>query len=415
MPPLALALAPGPPFPSPSRFFLRPSGPFGGAGCTTETPTSGSAGGRLVADTITVDALRQRLEKGERVTVLDVRDAEDHAEWTIPGALGCDAYDDLSAGRPGRIATFDLLPRGVPVVTVCYAGNTSRIAADALRERGFDAVSLAGGMNAWSLAWNTADVSLSGTLRILQVRRTGKGCLSYIVASGREAVVVDPSLDASLYVQIAREHGWTIKRVLETHVHADHLSRARSLCAATGAMLHMPQNDRVSFPYEPVVEGTSIRVGEHAIVALRTPGHTNESTCYHVDGRALLTGDTLFVNSIGRPDLEADRHMATARAVALHATLQRIQKLPPDTLILPCHTSEPVPFDRRPLVAELKQVRARVPFLVLGRDEFVTRVLEKLPPTPPNHKLIVKANEAGELAGLDAMRVEAGANRCAIR
>lgn len=367
-----------------------------------------------MAQTITAEALRQRLDKGERVSVLDVRETEDFLEWRIPGALHCDAYAALSEGRAGPVATFALLPRDAPVVTVCYAGNTSRVAADALRERGFDAVSLEGGMNGWTLAWNAAEVSLPGSADVVQVRRTGKGCLSYLVGSGNEAVVIDPSLDASIYVGLARARGWTIRAVLDTHVHADHLSRARPLAAMTGAKHFLPRNERVAFAYEPVEEGTTIRVGEHAIVATRTPGHTGESVCYHLDGRALFTGDTLFVGSIGRPDLEADRAKATHQAVALHGTLQRLLKLAPDTLVLPCHTSDPVPFDRRPIVAELRQVRARVPMLGLGRDEFVTRVLEKLPPTPPNHKLIVKANEAGDVAGLDPVRVEAGANRCAI-
>lgn len=369
-----------------------------------------------MAGTIDVGTLREKLDKGERISVLDVRDAEDYAEWRIPGALSCDAYEDISAGRPGKLATFDLLPRGRPVVAVCYAGISSRYAADVLRERGFDAVSLAGGMNAWSTAWNAADVSLPGSkAKIVQIRRTGKGCLSYVIGSGREAAVIDPSLDPQVYLDVARKHGWNITRILETHVHADHLSRARTLAAATDATLHLPRTTRVSFPNEPVDEGTQLRLGEVDIVALHTPGHTNESTCYQVDQRALFTGDTLFLDAVGRPDLKADPAQARARALALHATLQRILAMPPETLILPCHTSEPVPFDRRPLVAELRQARTRIPMLALPRDEFVSRILERLPPTPPNHLVIVKANEAGDASGLDAGTLEAGANRCAVR
>lgn len=367
-----------------------------------------------MADTITVAALRERLEKGEKVSVLDVRDAEDAAEWSIPGALKCDAYDDLTAGRPGKIASFELLPRDRPVVTVCYAGNSSRLAADVLKERGYDAVSLQGGMNAWSVAWNTANVSMPGGAEVVQVRRTGKGCLSYMIGSAGDAAVIDPSVEPSVYLELAKKRGWTIMHVLETHVHADHLSRARALAKAANAKLHMPRTERISFPATPVDDGTKIRIGKSEIEALRTPGHTNESTCYRIDG-ALFTGDTLFLNAVGRPDLEADRAAATNRAIALHATLARLLRLPVETLILPAHTSEPVAFDKRPLVAELGQVRARTPMLALARDAFVTRILEKLPPTPPNHKLIVKANEAGDAADLDPARVEAGANRCAVQ
>ncbi|HUR68095.1 MAG TPA: MBL fold metallo-hydrolase [Candidatus Thermoplasmatota archaeon] len=366
-----------------------------------------------MADSITAEALRQRMDKGEKLSILDVRDKEDFAEWRIPGALHCDAYDDLSAGRPGAVQTFALLPRDRLVVAVCYAGHTSRYAADVLKARGFQAVSLQGGMNGWSTAWNAAEVSGAAGARVIQVRRTGKGCLSYLVGSEGEAAVIDPSLDPSIYLELAREKGWTIKHVLETHVHADHLSRARALSSAAAASLHVPRTERIRFSALAVDEGTRIKVGAHELVAMRTPGHTNESTCYLLDQKLLFTGDTLFLDAIGRPDLEADRQQATSRALTLHATLERLQKLPPETLVLPCHTSAPVPFDKRPLVAQLHQVRARTPMLALPRNEFVARILDKLPETPPNHKLIVKANEAGDASGLDAS-VEAGANRCAV-
>src|SRR3954447_3824449 len=107
-----------------------------------------------------------------------------------------------------------------PVVTVCGAGKVSLIAAEHLRARGFDARSLAGGMKAWSLAWNTAEVSLpDSAATVVQVRRTGKGCLSYLIGSDGEAAVVDASLAPDVYQNLAVEHGWEIRHVLDTHVH----------------------------------------------------------------------------------------------------------------------------------------------------------------------------------------------------
>ena len=82
-------------------------------------------------------------------------------------------------------------------------------------------------MKAWSLAWNFAEIELDdNTIRIIQVRRTGKGCLSYIVGSGDATVVIDPSVSANVNVDLVRHRGWTVRYVLETHIHADHLSRA---------------------------------------------------------------------------------------------------------------------------------------------------------------------------------------------
>ncbi len=119
--------------------------------------------------------LRDMLERGERVTIVDVRKEEDHAEWSIPNSVHFDAYDALTAGDKQAMEGLEL-PEGAPVVTVCGRGRASAVAAEQLRRKGHEMFSLEGGMQAWSLAWNTADVPLPGTrAEVIQVRRTGKG------------------------------------------------------------------------------------------------------------------------------------------------------------------------------------------------------------------------------------------------
>lgn len=178
---------------------------------------------------IDVDTLREWLDGHRPVTVLDVRTNEDRAQWAIPGSVHIDAYNALRSGQPSLLDSVSL-PLDRPIVTVCNAGRVSQTAATVLETRGFAARSLAGGMKAWSLAWNAAEVPLSSdSVRVIQVRRTGKGCLSYVVGSADEAAVIDPSVSPDVYLAIAGAHGWSIRCVLETHVHADHLSRARAL------------------------------------------------------------------------------------------------------------------------------------------------------------------------------------------
>src|SRR6266487_290074 len=140
--------------------------------------------------TIDVETLRRWLEEGRPVTVLDVRPAAERAEWAIPGSLHVDAYDALQAHDPSALADVDV-PSDEPVVTVCAAGKTSQIAAEQLAARGVEVVSLEGGMKAWSLAWNIAEVPVQASdVQIIQVRRTGKGCLSYLIGAGEEAMVI---------------------------------------------------------------------------------------------------------------------------------------------------------------------------------------------------------------------------------
>ena len=224
--------------------------------------------------TVDAETLRGWMEAGRPLTVLDVRPRNERAEWSIPGSLHVDAYDALWARDPGALDSISL-PLDRPVVTVCAAGKTSLLAAEVLRARGHTAYSLAGGMGAWSGAWNIADVpsNVEG-IEIVQVRRTGKGCLSYIVGSGPAAAVIDPSVDSEVYRTIAGGRGWKIVSVIETHVHADHLSRALALCRATGAVLSMPEQQRVGFPHVPIRDGQKLGLGSFTrlFTALRTPG-----------------------------------------------------------------------------------------------------------------------------------------------
>ena len=364
--------------------------------------------------TISVETLRDMMDQGEPVTVLDVRDDDERAEWAVPGSIHVNAYEALKNDDPEALSGVEV-PEDEPVVTICGAGNTSAVAAKQLRDRGIQAVSLEGGMKAWSLAWNTAEVPVKGgQARVVQMRRTGKGCLSYIVESEGEAVVIDAALEPEVYLEIVDGRGWKITGVLETHIHADHLSRSRRLAEQSGTTLYLPEQDRVSFTFTSVRNEGVVEVGTAKLKALSTPGHTPESTSYLLDDRALFTGDTLFVDGVGRPDLEASPEEKRSRAQALYHSLRHLLDLPSETLILPGHTSEPVPFDEEPISGTIAQVREKIEALGTSENDFVERILEQLPPAPSNHHRIVKLNEAGGLPEEELIELEAGANRCAV-
>jgi len=363
----------------------------------------------MPADSISTDELRQLLTSGQHVTVIDIRSQADR-EWSIPGSLHLDAYDAVKSGSLGPLANLDLPG---PVVTVCGMGETAAKATYLLRARGVQAMTLEGGMRAWSLAWNTAQTAISGC-EVVQVRRTGKGCLSYIVESQSEAVVIDASVDPDIYVQLLSDRGWRLVAVADTHIHADHLSRSRLLAQQERVDVWLPAQRRAQYPFRAVDEGDQIAFGSTALVAMRTPGHTEESTTYLVDGAAAFTGDTLFLNSVGRPDLDGGaRPELASRARLLHTSVHRLLKLPNAAQVFPGHVSEPIPFDGRLVVTTVGTIRKAVALTRLDSEAFVDAVLARIPPNPPNHSRIVELNERGAVPD-DPSELEAGANRCAV-
>jgi glyoxylase-like metal-dependent hydrolase (beta-lactamase superfamily II) len=147
---------------------------------------------------------------------------------------------------------------------------------------------------------------------------------------------------------------------------------------------------------------------------MHTPGHTEESTTYLLDNTAAFTGDTLFLNSVGRPDLEGGTHeQLVSRARLLHMSVSRLLQLPEAAQVLPGHVSEPIPFDGRVLATTVGTIRDTVALARIDSAAFVRAVLERLPASPPNHSRIVELNERGEIPS-DPGELEAGANSCAV-
>lgn len=364
------------------------------------------------AKEVSPEILRNWLEAGKEVSILDVRPIEERSEWFIPGSIYFNAYDKLKANKPDALHGLHL-DKKIPVVTVCAAGKTSSIAAGQLNEQGFDVYSLKGGMKAWSLAWNTAKLSFPD-FQIIQFRRTGKGCLSYMIISNDEAIIVDASLPIEIYQDILMKEKLKLKNIIETHIHADHLSRSKQLADKNKLSLHLPAPNKVNFDFVPVTGSTIFQIGNIGIKAIQTPGHTSESTSYLVDDKILLTGDTLFINGVGRPDLKANTDEAMQKSKMLYQSLQKLLALDENIIVLPAHTSQPVEFDNIPIQTTISNIKKTVAMLQLKEEEFVNTILQRIPPTPANYLAIVEKNIKGDFSDINPVDLEAGANRCAI-
>ena len=361
---------------------------------------------------IDTNTLRTWLETGKEVSILDIRPIQERTEWFIPGSVYYNAYDKLKANNPNALQGLHL-DKTIPIITICAGGKTSLIAAEQLNEQGFEAYSLQGGMKGWSLSWNTAKRSFPD-FDIIQFRRTGKGCLSYLVASNNEAIIVDASLPVEAYKEFLVKEKLSLKHVIETHIHADHLSRAKQLAESNKATLHLPAPNKVNFDFVPVTSTTVFQIGNISIKAIQTPGHTTESTSYMIDDKVLLTGDTLFINGVGRPDLKANNDEAIQKSKMLYQSLQKLLALDENIIVMPAHTSQPIDFDNIPIQTTIRSIKQNVAMLKLSEEEFINTILQRIPPTPANYLSIVEKNIKGDFSDINPVDLEAGANRCAI-
>ena len=236
-----------------------------------------------------------------------------------------------------------------------------------------------------------------------QIVHEDLGCASYLVGDEEAGVaaVVDPRLDIGEYLRLARYLGVSIEHILETHNHADHVSGHGRLAAATGALIHIHAQARAEYDHEPFEDGWELRLGSVVVRALHTPGHRPEHTAFALidsargnEPWAVLTGDSLFVGDIARPDLAVEMTEG-ARGIfrSLHA---KLLALGDDVEVWPGHlggslcggpsidlkVSSTIGFERRH--NELLQVAEE--------DEFVERATANLRPQPPNFQAIVQIN-----------------------
>jgi hydroxyacylglutathione hydrolase len=234
------------------------------------------------------------------------------------------------------------------------------------------------------------------------------GCLahaSYMLASEGEAVVVDPQRDVELYVKAADDQGFTIRHVFETHLHADFVSGHRELASRTGAQIYIGSQDAATFPHIPVHDGCELKFGRVLIRVLETPGHTPESICLVVTDEekssspwAVLTGDTLFIGDVGRPDLSS-RHTAAELAGLLYDSLHgKLLQLADSVLVYPAHGAgslcgKNMRAERSSTIGTERFTNYALQFR--SREEFVAQLTCNLPARPDYFLKDAEINRAG--------------------
>ncbi|WP_411966655.1 MBL fold metallo-hydrolase [Haloferax sp. YSSS75] len=380
----------------------------------------------LPDDVSSLDAreLQDRLSRGDRLTLLDVRTEREFDGWRIESEnvdiLNVPYYEFLEGVDDELLAR---IPRGDDeLIAVCVKGGASAYVVGLLEDEGIAATNLDGGMNSWARIYDTVEVTgYEGPGTLLQYQRPSSGCLAYMIVSEGEAAIVDPlRAFTERYLEDAEALGVELGYAIDTHIHADHVSGVRAL-AARGPTAVIPEPSvargvEYEREYTTVADGDVLSVGGVSIEAIHTPGHTSGMTSYLVDESVLLTGDCLFLESVGSPDPEGGERGVPDAVRWLYETLQRrILSLPDDVLVAPGHFSDAsVRASDGTYTAPLGELRDAMPSLDVDRETFVESLLSDAPPRPRNFEEIIAVN-LGQSALADdaAFELELGPNNCA--
>ena len=420
---------------------------------------------------IDADAFRDRIDerrRGERsFALVDTRPRESYESWRIADSIHY-FYKPFHEFDVDDFEAETGLDSDDAIVTACAKGKASLDFAEELEAAGYDDVTVvAEGMRGWSGVYDRTAVPLPDAgddpLDVVQIQRRAKGCLGYLVVGGRAseaetdpdgsdrvavpdpdgsdrvAIAVDVSRHGDEWREAAAERDASIAAVLDTHVHADHLSGGRSLADELGVPYYLPaaaaERD-VAYAFEPLARNETLGVGGVDVKALATPGHTDDGASYLVGRSAVLTGDTLFTDSVGRTELQfaaggddgdaVDDENETAGAAtgaerlydSLHGTLLAE---PDGVVVCPGHfavandgtTGDVVPGE--PVTTTVGAARRGLDVLGLDREAFVDRITATLPEKPPNYERVIAANRGVESPPDEtaAIELELGPNRCA--
>ncbi len=235
-----------------------------------------------------------------------------------------------------------------------------------------------------------------------QILHEEKSCLSYLIGCPTLGVcaVIDPQGEAQNYIETSAQAGLRITHIIDTHIHADHLSATRQLSSLTDAPVFLGAEAPVLFPYQPLEDGQTLEVGNRRFRILHTPGHTPEHICLLGDDWYLLTGDTLFVGDVGRVDLTAAEngfgHVEEA-ARQLYGSLQRLMSLPDWIEVYPGHYEGSVcgrGMDGK-MISTIGHERRENEILRASEENFVKFQVSNLPPLPTDFQAIKSVNLGG--------------------
>jgi glyoxylase-like metal-dependent hydrolase (beta-lactamase superfamily II)/rhodanese-related sulfurtransferase len=375
---------------------------------------------------ISPEELVRTIESGGRIRILDIRAPQALAGGRIELGtpeqfLNMRGSEVMSMGE-GIRSTLD---PDMPLAVVCGHGNSSKELALYLTGLGYEARSMVGGMAAWGDALVPRNLTPPpGFDHLIQFDRISKGALGYLLVADGEAMIVDPPRKPQAFFDVARDLGVKVVAVADTHAHADYISGGPLIAKRMNIPYYLHAKDAI-LPYDgspatitftAIEDGQTLKVGSREIVVEHTPGHTEGSVCYRIADNAVLTGDLIFIRSVGRPDLGGKLDEWTP--ILWRSVSRSLQSWSPEIRVLPAHyASDAERESDRTVCRPLARVReGNEPLRIISSEaDFVGWVKKKVGSSPEQYRKI-KAINLGLLKvwDIEAQELESGKNECAL-
>ena len=281
------------------------------------------------------------LKDGEDIAVLDVRSSEDFARQKVeaprPFLQENISYYDFLEIEEACVRRVREFAGNRPIRILCVLGRAAIYVSEILEKNGFTDIGyLDGGINAWGTFLIPVLLNPGKEYELYQFIRPGKASCSYALVKDGEMQLFDPSHNTKFYLDFAAEKNVKISRTFETHLQADYIAGSRALMEQAGAEFLANEADfaEAQFQYTPLKNGADYGPADLPVEIHFTPGHTPGSTSYLVDNQWLISGDTVFIQSVGRPDLGGE---VETWSDMLFDTLARVRKMAGNVNILPSH------------------------------------------------------------------------------
>lgn len=352
--------------------------------------------------------------------ILDVRNTDEFNKWKIEG-MNIDMvnipYFELLDGVE---AVLDQIPEDKRILVVCSKEGSSKFVAEQIVEAGRQEVFyLEGGMKSWSEYLQPVQVFQDNKVKVYQFIRVGKGCLSYMVISGKEAMVIDPSRLTNVYKNMTQKEAVTITHIVDSHLHADHISGGKRLADDTGATYYLMKSEGAVFEHAPFENHEVIQFAQVnlQVLAVKTPGHTPGSVSFLINDQLLFSGDTIFVGGLGRPDL-GGKVCVWAKDL-YQSVYEKVAKMTDDVIVLPAHYADlnDEMNEDGYIGATLGQIRQNNEMMVGKTEEQFVEVvaMSASTETPPNFEEIIAINRGiNDATAEREQELEIGPNRCAV-